>query len=97
MRTYPIYQSLHRHDFVMGGERELVLCATLFCVMVGFGGMTLVACTVALATWLLAISVLRRMAKADPMMSKIWLRHLRQQDFYPARSTPWVRDVEKKK
>lgn len=29
------------------------------------------------------------MAKADPLMSKVWLRHVKQQDFYSARASRW--------
>ena len=92
MRSVPIHQSLHRHDLVLGGERDLVLYAGLFVT-----GMSLVATGLALAVWLSCLAALRRMAKADPMMSRIWVRHIRQQNYYPAHSSPWVRDKAKKK
>ena len=59
--------------------------------------MSLVATGLALAVWLSCLAALRRMAKADPMMSRIWVRHIRQQNYYPAHSSPWVRDKAKKK
>ena len=97
MRSVPIHQSIHRHDLVLGGERDLVLYAGLLAVILFVTGMSLVATGLALAVWLACLAALCRMAKADPMMSGIWVRHIRQQDYYPAHSSPWVRDKAKKK
>ena len=89
MRTIPIHQSLHRHAFVLGAERELVMLASLISLLVGIGGMSLVTGGVAVAFWAVAVIALRRMAQADPLMSKVWFRHIKQQDYYPARSSVW--------
>lgn len=89
MRLLPIRRSLHRHSLVMGGERELVMLSALLAMLVGVGGMSWSSSIVAVAFWLVALFVLRRMAKADPCMSKVWMTHVKQQDFYPARSKPW--------
>ena len=89
MRVAPIRRSLHRHALVMGGEREMVMLTALVAMLVGIGGMTLLSGAVAGALWLTSLFVLRRMTKADPCMSKVWMRHIKQQGFYAARSTPW--------
>lgn len=70
----------------MGAERELALGSALAALLVGIGGMSLVSAGAAIVFWFCAIWALRRMARADPMMSKVWLRHVRQQVFYSARS-----------
>ena len=88
-RKIAIHQSLHRHNFVMGAERELVMTSALIALLVGVGGMTLVSALCAAVFWISAIFVLRRMAKADPIMSKVWLRSIRQQDFYSAKASRW--------
>ncbi len=54
-----------------------------------FGGLTLISGVSAVIFRLVAVFALRRMAKADPIMSRVWLRHIRQQDFYAARSGRW--------
>lgn len=87
--THIIHQSLHRHNLVLGGERDLVMGSALLALLVGVGGMTLISGGLALIFWLFALFVLRRMAKADPMLSRVWLRHVKQQDFYSARSSRW--------
>lgn len=89
MRAVPIRQSLHRSAHVFGAERDLVMLSALVSLLVGVGGMTLVSGISATAFWGVAVIVLRWMAKADPIMSKVWFRHVKQQDYYPARASLW--------
>jgi type IV secretion system protein TrbD len=51
--------------------------------------MNTVSFLVGAALWFSAIPVLRWMAKADPHMSKIYVRHIRYRGYYPARSRPY--------
>lgn len=97
MRSIPIHQSLHRPHLVLGGEREPVLYAGLLAVIIFMAGMSKSAAVIALVLWFGSVAAFRRMAKADPQMSKVWMRHIRQQDYYPAHSSPWVRDKIRKK
>lgn len=89
MRTVPIRQSLHRHNQVFGAEREIVMFSALIALLVGVGGMTLISGVSAGLFWVCSIFVLRLMAKNDPQMSWVWIRHIKQQDYYPARSSRW--------
>lgn len=89
MRTIPIRRSLHRQGLIMGAERDLVLYCGLIALLVGIGGFTIFSAVTALLFWIAAIFVLRRMAKADPQMSKVWRRHIKYQAYYSARPTPW--------
>ena len=89
MRLIPIHQSLHRHAHILGAERELVMGSALIAMLVGIGGLTAVSIISAIVFWIISVVVLRRMAKADPIMSQVWLRHIRQQEFYPAKGSPW--------
>jgi type IV secretion system protein TrbD len=41
------------------------------------------------ALWFSAIAVLRWMAKADPQMTKVYLRQIKYRGYYPARSRPF--------
>lgn len=91
MRTVPIRQSLHRHNQVFGAEREMVMFSALIALLVGVGGMTLISGVSAGLFWICSIVVLRLMAKNDPVMSKVWIRHIKQQDYYPARGPRWRR------
>ena len=88
-RFLPIHQSLHRHAPVLGAERELVMTSALIALLVGVGGLTAVSIVSAVIFWIASVFALRRMAKADPIMSRVWLRHIKQQEFYPARAGRW--------
>ena len=88
MKTTPVYRALHRGNLFMGGDRELtmmsilssfVLIITLDPLAIGFGAVFAIV----------SVFLLRSMAKNDPDMRHIYLRHRQYQDFYPARSTPW--------
>ena len=84
-----IHQSLHRQNLVLGAERELAMSSPLIALLVGVGGMTVISGIAAFVFWLAAIFVLRRMARADPLMSKVWMRHVKQQDLYSAKASRW--------
>lgn len=90
MRRYlPIHQSLHRHAHVLSAERELVMTSGLVALLVGVGGLTAVSIVSAIVFWIASVFALRHMAKADPIMSRVWLRHIKQQEFYPAKASRW--------
>jgi type IV secretion system protein VirB3/type IV secretion system protein VirB4 len=74
----------------MGGERDLVMTCALFAMLTAMSGMSIASSAAAGTFWCISVFALRRMAKVDPHMSRIWLRHILQQGFYPARSTPWA-------
>ena len=88
-RHTPIHQSLHRHNLVLGAERELAMSSALIALLVGIGGVTVISGIAAVVFWIAAIFVLRRMARADPLMSKVWMRHVKQQDLYSAKASRW--------
>lgn len=88
-RRIPVHQALHRPNLVLGAERELAMSSVLIALLVGVGGLTAISAVTAFSFWLVSIFVLRRMAKADPLMSKVWRRHVKQQDFYSARASRW--------
>ena len=90
MRRYlPIHQSLHRHAHVRGAERALGMPSAVSALLVGVGGLTAISIVSAIAFWIMSVFALRRMAKADPIMSRVWLRHIKQQEFYPAKAGRW--------
>ena len=89
MRSVPVHRSLYRRILILGGERDLVQLAAIIAFLVCFGGMTLVSFIAGGIFWLVSIFCLQRMAKADVYMGQVFERHVRQQDFYPARTSVW--------
>ena len=90
-RRLAIFRSLNRQNLIFGCERELVLLVGLFCVALVFVGQSPATLFLGPAIWAFSLFFLRKMAKADPHMSKVFTRHIRQQAFYAARSKPWRR------
>ena len=87
----PVHQSLHRQPHVLGAERELILSSALICFLVGMGGLTIISFISAGVAWVFSAFLLRKMATIDPLLSKVWLRHIKQQEYYPAHSRIWRR------
>ncbi len=89
LRHTTIFRALHRPNLVMGAERELILTAALLCAGVGFTAMNLPATIASAGIWLVLAGPLRMMAKSDPRMSQVYMRHIRYLAYYAPRSRPW--------
>ena len=73
----------------MGGDRELVMFAGLLAAALIFSAQELRATIFGVLLWFGALFVCRLMAKADPKMRPVYLRHRRYKEYYSARSTPY--------
>jgi type IV secretory pathway TrbD component len=87
-REIYINQALCRPDHLWGAERELVLSAALIAITLICLAFKFWITIFALSFWVLVFTGLKMMAKADPIMSRIYLRHIRYRPYYPAHSTP---------
>lgn len=90
LRRTPFRRVLHRPKLFLGGERELTLSTAIVALALAVTGQNFVALGVAALLWSGCIGVFRAMAKADPQMSKVYLRQLRYRGYYPARSRPYA-------
>jgi type IV secretory pathway TrbD component len=86
LRRTRLHRVLHRPNLVMGGERELALVTAIVCAGVAVSALNLVAIALGTGVWLVCLGLFRMMAKADPQMSRVYLRLLRYQLYYAARS-----------
>jgi type IV secretion system protein VirB3 len=89
LRQTRIRRALHRPQQIWGGERELMLFSMLLAGGIIIAAMNSVATLIGVVLWLACVYGLRRMAKADPAMSKVYLRQLRYGDYYGPFSRPW--------
>jgi type IV secretion system protein VirB3 len=89
LRRTAIHRALHRPNLILGGEREPVLVTAILCGGVAVSALNIVAALIGLGVWLVAIGCFRMMAKADPHISKVYLRQLRYPVYLPARSRPF--------
>src|ERR1700685_3639609 len=96
-RGSTISQSLTPPILLGGGERPLAISNWITAAALIFGG-GLHWYTVIMGTFLLTVGhwALVQAAKFDPQLSQVYVRHIRYQDYYPARapisaSTPRIR------
>jgi type IV secretion system protein VirB3 len=85
-REAPFFASANRPHLLLGGDRELVLFAGLTSACLAFALATWWGAIVGLALWIGSVAVLSRMGKSDPLLRKVYLRHIRYASFYPAKS-----------
>jgi type IV secretory pathway TrbD component len=88
LRNTPLRRALHRPNLLIGGERELVLITAIVCGGLAVSALNVVAATIGGGVWVVSIGLFRMMAKADPQMSRVYLRQLGYRAYYPARSRP---------
>jgi type IV secretion system protein TrbD len=90
-RVSAIHQSLTRPILLAGAERPLALANWITAAALILGG-GLHWYTIAMGAFLASAGhwALVQAAKFDPRLSQIYIRHIRYQDFYPARTSIWA-------
>lgn len=86
-----IHRALSRPNLLMGADRELLLLTGLAAVILIFVVLTVYSAVVGIAVWIVIAGVLRMMAKADPLMRKVYIRHISYRPYYKATTSPWRR------
>ena len=84
-----IHRALSRPTLLFGADRELVLLTALASVILIFVILKPIAALFGIAVWIIVVGILRMMAKADPQMRNVYLRHIRYRTYYRPTSTPW--------
>ena len=93
-REIVIHQSANRPNQILGGDRELVLIAMLTAISLAFSLGSWWGIGLSVAFWVGAVAVLQRMGKADPLLRQVYLRHIRYEDWYPAKSGIYSASVQ---
>lgn len=91
LRQNRIHRALSRPNLLMGADRELVLATGLVATILIFVVLTVYSAFVGVIVWTSIVGVLRRMAKIDPLMRRIYIRHVSYRACYLATSSPWRR------
>ncbi|MGY5810136.1 conjugal transfer protein TrbD [Rhizobium sp. LEGMi198b] len=86
-----IHRALSRPNLLMGADRELVLITGLAAVILIFVVLTIYSALFGAAVWIVVLGLLRMMAKADPLMRRVYVRHISYKHSYKATSSPWRR------
>lgn len=86
-----IHRALSRPNLLMGADRELVLLTGLAAAISAFVVLTWFSVLFGIAIWIGVVAALRMMAKADPMMRQVYVRHIGYRPTYRPTSSPWRR------
>ena len=86
-----IHRALSRPNLLMGADRELLLVTGLVAIILIFVVLTLYSALFGIAIWFVIVGALRMMAKSDPLMRHVYVRHLRYRHHYLPTSSPWRR------
>ncbi|MBZ9898310.1 MULTISPECIES: conjugal transfer protein TrbD [unclassified Mesorhizobium] len=89
LHSVRIHRALSRPNLLFGADRELVLVTGLASVVLIFVVLTWFSALLGIAIWVVIVGLLRLMAKTDPMMRTVYLRHIRYRAHYRPTSTPW--------
>jgi type IV secretion system protein TrbD len=89
LRRVTLHRAGIRPHLFLGGDRELVLFSGLIACVLIFACFQPVTIAMGIGLWMFALFFFRRMAKADPRMRYVYMRHLLYRRYYPARSTPY--------
>ena len=82
-----IHLSLTRPLLLAGAERELVLVnGTIIAALIFGVGFHWASLTMAILLATVGHWGLTRAAKHDPQLSRVYVRHIRYQEYYPARA-----------
>ena len=92
-----IYRFGWRPVLFMGGDRELVLLTALFSGMIMFYSFDLVLFIIAFTLFMVSLKAFRMIAKADPLMKNVYLRHTKYKGIYLAKNTPYLGSNKKYK
>jgi type IV secretory pathway TrbD component len=84
-----IHRALSRPNLLMGADREMVLLTGLAAVILIFVVLTLYSALVGIVAWIVLLGFLRMMAKSDPLMRQVYIRHISYKAYYRPTASPW--------
>ncbi|MDK1376411.1 MULTISPECIES: conjugal transfer protein TrbD [unclassified Sinorhizobium] len=91
LRCNRIHRALSRPNLLMGADRELMLLTGFAAVILIFVVLTIYSALSGISIWIVIIGLLRMMAKSDPLMRQVYIRHIAYKPYYKATSSPWRR------
>jgi type IV secretion system protein TrbD len=90
-RAIAIHSSLLRPILLLGAERELVLIAGIIAAVLALSLGRFLFAVMGAFFWSLSLVVLQRSAKADPQLSRVYMRHVRYRGYYAGQSRATAR------
>ncbi len=87
IKIITIHQSLVQPVLVAGAERELIILIGFTSAIVWVAGKDINSLILSGIIWLIGSILAREAAKIDPQLTKIFFRHIKYRDYYPAGET----------
>ena len=85
-REIVVHQSANRPNMLLGADRELVLLSAMLSAALTFVIATWWGILLGVTLWVVAVGILQRLGKADPLLRPVYARHVKYQPFYGAKS-----------
>lgn len=89
MTTHPFHQSLIRPNLLLGCDRELFILLTAAASILVVLSQNWTAAVTGILLFIFTLALLQKIAKADPLMRTVYLRHRLYRPYYAPRSTPF--------
>lgn len=89
LAAIPFRRVGNRASLFMGGDRELVMFTGLLAFALIFSAQDWVASGFGLVMWVSLLWVWRALARRDPLMRSVYMRHRRYARHYAPRATPF--------
>lgn len=86
-RLVAIHQSFLNPLLILGVERELFIATAMISAMLVLSVSNVYLAVVGAGFWLVTLPALQGVAKADPQMSRVYVRHARYAHYSPAAAT----------
>jgi len=80
----PLHQALTETQTLGGVEREAAVIITLFSIYIFIAGKDFISILLAILFWAVGMGIFRKISQKDKQATKIFLRHLKYKEFYPA-------------
>ncbi|MBF0483305.1 MAG: VirB3 family type IV secretion system protein [Candidatus Omnitrophica bacterium] len=96
LHSTTLHQSLTKEVLYAGAEREIFIFVCFASLMIWFAGKDLLAGILAFSLWTVGITIARILVKKDTCWTKVYLRHIKYQKFYPAGEKIKVPEAEVK-
>ena len=84
MKKVPIHQALTQPILLAGAERELTILVSFMAAIVWVAGKDILSLVIAVIVWVVGNSLCRMAAKGEAQRTRIFSRHVRYKEFYPA-------------
>lgn len=95
LRQTPLHSALYRPAQLMGCDRTMIILSLGLSAGLFLGCMDMVGAVSGAVFAVLSVYVLRKMAKADPLMRQVYMRQTKYAGYYHPFSRPYGHSKEK--